>query len=118
MQVDKGVKIELLDILKERKGNCDRQSLAQELRIDERSIRKCIRELRREGYPIISTSREKGYRIAKSISDAMYCIKEMRNREKDIKETADCMEAKCYDMVLSGQIEYKEGEEHDYIHRH
>lgn len=72
----------------------------------EREVRKTVEELRQSGYRIVSTSRTKGYWLARSASEYARLRVDMMSRAMAILRTVSAMDA-----VLPGQlsIEMPEG---------
>ena len=62
-------------------------------------VREVVRELRRKGYPICSSS--KGYWIG-SQEEVAHTIAQLRSRGTDMLATANAME----NMAISGQLEF------------
>ena len=67
----------------------------------ERTVRLIIRDLRRQGHPIVSES-GKGYRFPRSKDEVDATVADLRSRASDMRETAEAMEAGAYKM-FAGQ---------------
>ncbi|WP_251615849.1 hypothetical protein [Senimuribacter intestinalis] len=80
----------------------DRFTLAAAIGINERTFREAVRQLRREGYQIISESRGHGYRLGTK-KEAKVMARELRSRAYDMLRTANAMESQ-----LDGQVTMEE----------
>lgn len=99
-QVDSNTKTAVLSILTNKPQ--DRYTLSRILGINERTFRSAVRELRREGYPIITVSNGSGYKLG-TRKEAQAVAREMRSRAYDMLRTASALEAQ-----LPGQMEMGE----------
>lgn len=80
----------------------DRYTLAAAIGINERTFREAVRDLRREGHPIISESTGRGYRLGTK-KEARVMARELRSRAYDMLKTANAMESQ-----LDGQMTLEE----------
>ena len=91
----------------------DRQiavTMGQDPNSFERVVRLCIRELRREGYPIVSES-GKGYKWPANRQEAEKTIAEFRSRARDLNETANTMEQSANELFAwQNELPMREGE--------
>jgi biotin operon repressor len=74
--------------------------------MSDRQVRDEIRQLRKAGVCICSTSDGKGYHMARSMKEVSECCAELRSRALDMLETADRMrDAYSSDGQLSFRLE-------------
>lgn len=66
-----------------------RQRLKQITKLDDRTNREIIRDLRLSGLPIISSSETKGYWLAESKEELTSFIAEYKSRAKECQRVAD-----------------------------
>ena len=66
-----------------------RQRLKQITKLDDRTNREIIRDLRLAGMPIMSSSEHKGYWLAESKEEVLSFINEYNSRSKECKRVAE-----------------------------
>lgn len=91
--------LRLLSILIE--GNKSRQELAQRMSLSDREVRDLIARMRKDGFPICSSSAGGGYWIG-SEAEIRQTIAEYRARGQECLKTAIAMEI---NLEMSGQME-------------
>lgn len=81
----------------------DRFTLAAAIGINELTFRECVRQLRREGYAIISESRGHGYRLGTK-KEARVMARELRSRAYDLLKTANLMDGQVDGQIGMGEL--------------
>jgi len=80
------------------------EMMGQDPKKFERTVRLIIRDLRRQGHPIVSES-GKGYRFPKSIAEVDATIADLHSRAADMRETAEAMKRGAY-ALFAGQDKF------------
>lgn len=75
-----------------------RERLCRVLNISDRDLRRTVRELRNQGYPVLSSSTKKGYWIGSRI-ECQELAMEYKSRARDMLKTARRLES----IELDGQ---------------
>ena len=81
--------INLIEVLSSREEGSTKQELSTSLGTNERQVRGYIRDARKMGVPIVSSSQERGYYIAQTQDDIQKIIADYKSRAKDMWDTAE-----------------------------
>ena len=92
MNQENSIKNKILNVLQNTDKYITRSSLVAKTYTADRYIRRSINELRKEGYPIISSSYKKGYKLAANENELAQFIAENRKRASDIYQMVEAVE--------------------------